>query len=136
MVLADAPQYTPNARPYRYVSRVAPSSAELYSHEDITADAVRPVPTLRLATIKLEKEKVSQSQDSCKEPVPVVAGETYVSVVLLSSLNAFFITRVTHTMPTSLRSVSGSKSTRVWTQLTQRESHTQADYDTISGALR
>lgn len=31
----------------------APNKAELNSHDDITADAVRPVPTLRFATMYL-----------------------------------------------------------------------------------
>lgn len=54
VVLAEAPHQTPSATPYRYVSSDAPSRAVLYSHEEMTAAAVKPVPTLRLATMKLE----------------------------------------------------------------------------------
>jgi hypothetical protein len=92
IVLADAPHHTPKASPYLYVRSEAPSRAVLYSHEDMTAAAVSPVPTERSATMNLGKLLATDVNGRG-------LARTYVSVDLLSSLNAFFMALVTQIMP-------------------------------------
>ena len=79
-----------------------------YIHDEMTADAVRPVPTLRLLTMN-------------------------VSVVLLSSPKCFFSVRVTRTMPGSHQSLVFWADFGIHTN---GEDDSEAGDDAISDALR